>query len=251
MTEKKRTASQIRWLKEHFSDQYVQEAHRQGLRSRAHFKLEEIQGRDHIIGPSMSVVDLGAAPGGWSEYAVKCIGRRGRVVACDLLPMRPINGVDFIQGDFRDEKVLEELKKLVGTDRVDVVLSDMAPNMSGTTGVDQPKAMYLVELALDMCIDVLKEGGSFVVKVFNGEGTEEYLKTVRRLFRTVKIRKPDASRSRSREVYYVATGFRLSEGEQERQRRMAEYGEFLQDGADANDVQQGNADSAEQGIPQV
>jgi 23S rRNA (uridine2552-2'-O)-methyltransferase len=223
MTEKKRTSSQTRWLKEHFSDQYVQEAHRQGLRSRAHFKLEEIQGKDHVIGPSMTVVDLGAAPGGWSEYAVKCIGRKGRVVACDLLPMRPITGVDFIQGDFRDSQVLEELKKLVGSDRVDVVLSDMAPNMSGTTGVDQPKAMYLVELALDMCIDVLADGGSFVVKVFNGEGTEDYLKTVRRLFKTVKIRKPDASRARSREVYYVATGFKLSEAEQERQRKMAEF----------------------------
>ncbi len=226
MTVKKRTSSQTRWLKEHFSDQYVQEAHKQGLRSRAHFKLEEIQGKDHIIGPSMTVVDLGAAPGGWSEYAVKCIGKKGRVVACDILPMRPILGVDFIQGDFRQTQVLEQLKNLVGADRVDVVLSDMAPNMSGTTGVDQPKAMYLVELALDMCTDVLKNGGSFVVKVFNGEGSEEYLKTLRRLFGSVKVRKPDASRSRSREVYYVATAFRLNEAQAMKAKQMELYAQM-------------------------
>ncbi len=211
MADKKRTPSQTRWLKEHFNDQFVKEAHKQGLRSRAHFKLEEIQGKDHIIRPGMMVVDLGAAPGGWSEYAVKCIGKNGRVVACDLLPMRPILGVDFLQGDFRDLQVLNKLKEMLGTDRVDVVLSDMAPNMSGNQGVDQPRAMYLVELALDMCRDVLKENGSFVVKVFNGEGSEDFLRNVRKLFRQVKVRKPDASRARSREVYYVATGFRLKE----------------------------------------
>lgn len=208
MTAKKRTASQTRWLNEHFNDQYVQEAHKQGFRSRAHFKLEEIQQKDRLIKPNMVVVDLGAAPGGWSEYAVKCIGKKGRIIACDLLPMTPITGVDFIQGDFREQSVLDQIKELVGSDQVDVVLSDMAPNMSGTVGVDQPRAMYLVELALDMCLDVLKEGGSFIVKVFNGEGSEEYLKKVRSLFKTVKIRKPDASRARSREVYYVATGFK-------------------------------------------
>ena len=195
MTEKKRTPSQTRWLNEHFKDQYVQEAHKNGFRSRAHFKLEEIQQKDHI---------------GWSEYAVKCIGKKGRIIACDLLPMTPITGVDFIQGDFRDQEVLDKIKELIGTDKVDVVLSDMAPNMSGTLGVDQPRAMYLVELALDMCRDVLKFGGSMVVKVFNGEGTEDYLKQVRSLFTTVRVRKPDASRSRSREVYYVATGFKLN-----------------------------------------
>lgn len=208
MVDKKRTASQTRWLKEHFSDQYVQAAHKQGLRSRAHFKLEEIQGKDRIIKPNMSVVDLGAAPGGWSQYAVKCIGKNGRVVACDLLNMDPIPGVDFIQGDFRSEEVLQKLKELVGSEKVDVVLSDMAPNMSGNPGVDQPRSMYLVELALDMCRDVLKEGGSFVVKVFNGEGSEDFLKTVRAMFKVVKVRKPDASRARSREVYFVATGFK-------------------------------------------
>ncbi len=211
MADKKRTPSQTRWLKEHFNDQFVKEAHKQGLRSRAHFKLEEIQGKDRIIKPNMSVVDLGAAPGGWSEYAVKCIGKNGRVVACDILPMRPILGVDFLQGDFRELEVLNKLKELVGSDRVDVVLSDMAPNMSGNLGVDQPKAMYLVELALDMCRDVLKENGSFVVKVFNGEGSENFLRAVRSMFRQVKVRKPDASRARSREVYYVATGFKLNE----------------------------------------
>lgn len=208
MTDKKRTPSQKRWLKEHFDDKYVQEAQKQGLRSRAHFKLEEIQGKDRIIKPGMNVVDLGAAPGGWSEYAIKCVGKNGRVVALDILPMRPINGVDFIQGDFRQDEVLSQLRTLIGKERVDVVLSDMAPNMSGTAGVDMPRAMYLVELALDMCIDVLKRGGSFVVKVFNGEGSEGFLKQVRSMFDTVRVRKPDASRARSREVYYVATGFR-------------------------------------------
>ncbi len=207
MSSKKRTPSQTRWLKEHFSDRYVQEAHRQGLRSRAHFKLEELQGRDRILGPGMTAVDLGAAPGGWSEYAAGCVGRSGRIVACDLLPMRPIPGVEFVQGDFRDSGILSQIIGLVGENGADAVLSDMAPNMSGTTGVDQPRAMYLAELALDMCTDVLRQGGSLVVKVFNGQGSEDYIRSVRAVFRELKVRKPDASRSRSREVYLVASGF--------------------------------------------
>lgn len=213
MTKKKRTASQTRWLKEHFDDVYVQEAHKKGLRSRASFKIEEIQGRDSIIREGYKVVDLGAAPGGWSQYAIGCVGEHGRVVACDILPMTPINGVDFLCGDFREQEVLDKLLEIVGDDKVDVILSDMAPNMSGNINVDQPRAMYLVELAYDMCRRILRTGGSFVVKVFNGEGTEDYLKLLRRSFKEVKVRKPDASRLRSREVYYVGLGFKGSEVE--------------------------------------
>ncbi|MGN1394403.1 MAG: 23S rRNA (uridine(2552)-2'-O)-methyltransferase RlmE [Succinivibrionaceae bacterium] len=208
MAKKKRTASQTRWLKEHFDDVYVQEAHKQGLRSRASFKIEEIQEKDRIIKPDYKVVDLGAAPGGWSQYVATCVGEKGRVVACDILPMTPITGVDFLQGDFREQEVLDKLLEIVGDDKVDVILSDMAPNMSGNLGVDQPRAMYLVELAFDMCNQILKQNGSFVVKVFNGEGTEAYLRMLRQAFKEVRVRKPDASRARSREVYYVCLGFK-------------------------------------------
>lgn len=208
MSKKKRTASQSRWLQEHFKDVYVQEAHKQGLRSRASFKIEEIQERDRLFKPGYKVVDLGAAPGGWSQYATTCVGENGRVVACDILPMDPIYGVDFLQGDFREQSVLDELLRIVGDTKVDVVMSDMAPNMSGNLAVDQPRAMYLVELAFEMCNQILKKGGSFVVKVFNGEGTEAYLRMLRSAFKEVKVRKPDASRSRSREVYYVGLGFK-------------------------------------------
>lgn len=208
MSKKKRTASQSRWLQEHFKDVYVQEAHKQGLRSRASFKIEEIQERDRLFKPGYKVVDLGAAPGGWSQYATTCVGENGRVVACDILPMDPIYGVDFLQGDFREQSVLDELLRIVGDTEVDVVMSDMAPNMSGNLAVDQPRAMYLVELAFEMCNQILKKGGSFVVKVFNGEGTEAYLRMLRSAFKDVKVRKPDASRSRSREVYYVGLGFK-------------------------------------------
>lgn len=208
MTKKKRTASQSRWLKEHFDDVYVQEAHKQGLRSRASFKIEEIQGKDRIIRSGYNVVDLGAAPGGWSQYAVTCVGETGRVVACDILPMNPIFGVDFLQGDFREQEVLDQLLSIVGDTKVDVILSDMAPNMSGNLGVDQPRAMYLVELAYEMCNQILKKNGSFVVKVFHGEGSEQYLRTLRQSFKEVKVRKPDASRARSREVYFVCLGFK-------------------------------------------
>ncbi|WP_409422702.1 23S rRNA (uridine(2552)-2'-O)-methyltransferase RlmE [Pseudaeromonas sp. ZJS20] len=209
MSKKKRSASSSRWLKEHFDDKYVQQAQKQGLRSRAVFKIDEIQQRDRLIKPGMTVVDLGAAPGGWSQFAVEQVGSKGRVVACDILPMDPIAGVDFLQGDFRDEAVLAALLERVGDDKVDVLMSDMAPNMSGNLGVDQPRSMYLVELALDMCRQVLAPNGAFVVKVFQGAGFEEYLKEVRSLFSVVKSRKPDSSRARSREVYIVATGFKL------------------------------------------
>ena len=194
MTGKKRSASSSRWLQEHFSDKYVQQAQKKGLRSRAWFKLDEIQQSDKLFKPGMTVVDLGAAPGGWSQYVVTQIGGKGRIIACDLLPMDPIVGVDFLQGDFRDELVMKALLERVGDSKVQVVMSDMAPNM------------YLVELALEMCRDVLAPGGSFVVKVFQGEGFDEYLREIRSLFTKVKVRKPDSSRARSREVYIVATG---------------------------------------------
>ncbi|BCV44106.1 MAG: 23S rRNA (uridine(2552)-2'-O)-methyltransferase RlmE [Shewanella algae] len=209
MSGKKRTASSTRWMQEHFDDHYVKLAQKRGLRSRAAFKLEELQQKDQLIKPGMTVVDLGAAPGGWSQVAAKLVGEKGKVVACDILPMDPIVGVDFLQGDFREEKVLEALLTRVGEDKVDLVLSDMAPNMSGSDGVDQPRAMYLVELALDMCHQVLATNGSFAVKVFQGEGFDEYMKAVRQAFKTVKTRKPDSSRPRSREVYLVATGYKL------------------------------------------
>ncbi|ENQ0977791.1 23S rRNA (uridine(2552)-2'-O)-methyltransferase RlmE [Proteus mirabilis] len=209
MANKKRSASSSRWLQEHFSDKYVQQAKKKGFRSRAWFKLEEIQQSDNIFKPGMTVVDLGAAPGGWSQYVVQQLGNKGRIIACDLLPMDPIVGVDFLQGDFRDELVLKALLDRVGDNKVQVVMSDMAPNMSGTPAVDIPRSMYLVELALDMCRDVLAPGGSFIVKVFQGEGFDEYLGQIRSLFTKVKVRKPDASRSRSREVYIVATGCKL------------------------------------------
>ncbi|MBI0157589.1 MULTISPECIES: 23S rRNA (uridine(2552)-2'-O)-methyltransferase RlmE [Gilliamella] len=208
MSNKKRSASSTRWLSEHFNDRFVQQAQKKGLRSRAWFKLEEIQKSDKLFKPGITVVDLGAAPGGWSQYVASLIGNKGRIIACDLLPMDPIVGVDFLQGDFRDEAVLNALLERVGEEKVQVVMSDMAPNMSGQPAVDIPRAMYLVELALDMCKDVLAPNGSFIVKVFQGEGFEEYLKTVRSLFKTVKIRKPEASRARSREVYIVAMGMK-------------------------------------------
>lgn len=204
---KKRTASQTRWLHEHFNDHYVKEAHKLGLRSRASFKLEELQKRDRLIKPGDKVVDLGAAPGGWSEFAVKCVGESGQVIACDILPIRPIAGVTFLQGDFREDSVFGKLYSLIGGG-ADVVLSDMAPNMSGNKTIDQPRSMLLTELALDMARRVLRKGGTFAVKVFTGAGSQEFLAELRKDFAVVKVRKPDASRDRSSEVYMVATGFK-------------------------------------------
>lgn len=198
-----------RWLKEHFDDKYVLEAQKKGYRSRALFKIEEIQQKDKLLKPGMTVVDLGAAPGGWSQYAAGVVGDEGQVIACDILPMDPLPGVSFLQGDFREEAVLDALLERIQPDMVDVVLSDMAPNMSGNLASDQPRAMYLVELALDMCRQVLAPNGSFAVKVFQGEGFDQYLADVRSMFKVVKIRKPDSSRNSSREVYIVATGYKL------------------------------------------
>jgi len=209
MTKKKHSASSKRWLQEHFDDHYVKQAQKQGLRSRAVFKLEEIQKRDNLLKRGQTVVDLGAAPGGWSQYATEVVGDDGRVIACDILEMDPIAGVEFLQGDFREESVLNALLERVGDDKVDVVMSDMAPNFSGNPNVDIPRSMYLVELALDMCHQVLARHGAFVVKVFQGEGSEAFLREVRKAFKVVKVRKPDSSRARSREVYLVATGYKL------------------------------------------
>ena len=209
MTKKKRSASSTRWLKEHFDDHFVQKAQKLGLRSRAAFKLEEINQQDKLIKPGMTVVDLGSAPGSWSQFCVGVVGGNGTIIACDILPMDPINGVSFLQGDFREEAVLDALLGRINGQNVDVVLSDMAPNMSGNDTTDQARSIYLVELALDMCQKVLKQNGSFVVKVFQGDGFEQFLKDVRSAFTTVKIRKPDSSRARSRETYIVATGFKV------------------------------------------
>lgn len=205
---KKNTRSKTskQWLREHFNDEYVQRAQQEGYRSRAVYKLLEIQKRDRIIKPGMTVVDLGAAPGGWSEIVRNLVGKNGRVIATDILPMDPIDGVDFVQGDFHEEAVFEKLMEIIGNQPVDLVLSDMAPNMSGMDAVDQPRSMYLVELALDMARQILKPGGDMLVKVFQGEGSEAYFKELRSEFERLMIRKPKASRPRSSEVYALARG---------------------------------------------
>ncbi|MFC6276744.1 23S rRNA (uridine(2552)-2'-O)-methyltransferase RlmE [Psittacicella hinzii] len=208
MTKKNVSVSSRRWLNEHFKDEYVKKAHANKLRSRAYFKLEEIQRTDRIFRKDMIVVDLGAAPGGWSQYVGEIIGANGKVIACDILPMDPLFNVEFLQGDFREESVLNQLMEMINNRPVDVILSDMAPNFSGNPNVDIPRAMYLCELALDMVQQTLTKGGSFVIKIFHGEGFEEYLKQVRSMFKTVRIRKPDASRDRSREVYIVALDYK-------------------------------------------
>ena len=203
-----RSKSSQRWLQEHNSDQYVKRSQQEGYRSRASYKLIELDNKDRLFQPCMTVVDLGAAPGGWSQVAVKLVGNKGRVVASDILLMDSIAGVDFVQGDFTEESVLKEILDALGDNLADLVISDMAPNMSGMRAVDQPKAMYLVELALDMARQVLKPGGNYAAKVFHGEGFDEYLKDMRSSFQKVVTRKPESSRARSREVYLVAKGFK-------------------------------------------
>jgi len=206
---KKRSSSRA-WLKEHRDDPFVQQAQKEGYRSRACYKLMELNKRDRLIKPGMTVLDLGSAPGGWSQVAAELVGHKGRVVASDILAMDNIAGVEFLQGDFTEESVFDELLNRLGDDAVDVVLSDMAPNMSGIDAVDQPRSIYLVELAVDMAIRVLAPGGGFVSKVFQGEGFDDVLAQCRANFQKVNTRKPEASRPRSREVYLVATGFRGS-----------------------------------------
>lgn len=203
-----RSKSSGRWLAEHFHDEYVKLAQEQGFRSRAVFKLKEIQERDDLIKPGMAVLDLGAAPGGWSQYALRQVGKRGRVVALDILPMEPIAGVTFIQGDFKDDAILEKLHAVLAGSGVDVVLSDMAPNLSGNKVVDQPRSMFLAELALETARNVLSEGGTFLVKLFQGSGSDAFQRDVNATFAKTLIRKPKASRTRSNEVYLLARGFK-------------------------------------------
>lgn len=200
--------SSRRWLQDHLRDGFVKKAKRLGYRSRAVFKLEEIQKRDRVLSPGMTVVDLGAAPGGWSQYVSKIVGPEGRVIALDLLPIEPITpNVEILQGDFTEEETWWRLLQTVGDRRVDVVLSDMAPNLSGTKSVDQPRAIYLAELAFDAALRLLRPGGAFLVKLFQGEGFEDYQKQIRRFFSKVAFRKPKASRDRSREIYLLARDF--------------------------------------------
>ncbi len=205
----KKSKSSRRWLERHFKDEFVLQAQKEGYRSRAVYKLLEIQQQDRPLRPGQVVVDLGAAPGGWSQVAQNIVGKQGVVIALDILPMEPLPGVEFIQGDFREEETLLQLRKLLAGRRVDLVISDMAPNISGMAAVDQPRAIYLCELALDFAQEVLQPGGGMVVKLFQGEGFDQYILDARAQFARVVTRKPKASRPRSREVYLVAEGFKL------------------------------------------
>lgn len=195
-------------MREHFDDPYVKKSQKDGYRSRAVYKLEELDQKYKLLGKGVTVVDLGAAPGGWSQYVAYKMGSQGKIFALDILEMDPLPDVDFIQGDFREEAVLNQLLDKIGKHKADLVLSDMAPNMSGVDAVDQPRGMYLCELALELAQTVLAKGGNYVVKVFQGEGFDDYIRQCREVFDKVLIRKPDASRGRSREVYVVGIGYK-------------------------------------------
>jgi 23S rRNA (uridine2552-2'-O)-methyltransferase len=203
-----RSKTSKQWLKEHFDDVYVRQSQERGYRSRASFKLLEIQQQDGLIQPGMTVVDLGAAPGGWSQVAAELVGDKGRVIASDILPMDSLAGVEFLQGDFTQQEVLDRLLESLPEKAADLVISDMAPNMSGMKDIDQPRVMHLAELALDLARIVLKPKGCFLVKVFQGEGYEVLQRELRNSFSSVKVRKPKASRARSSEIYLLAAGFR-------------------------------------------
>ncbi len=203
-----KSRSSRRWLQEHETDRFVQQSRKDGYRSRASYKLLALDDKDRLFRPGMTVVDLGAAPGGWSQVAVARVGASGRVLASDILPMDSIAGVDFIQGDFTEDSVFEQLLSAMAGEQADIVISDMAPNISGIKSVDQPRAMYLVELAVEMAGRILKPGGDFVAKVFQGEGFDQLVLDLRKTYTRVVVRKPDASRSRSREVYLVAKHYR-------------------------------------------
>lgn len=203
-----RSKSSHNWLREHFNDPFVKQAQKDGYRSRASYKLLEIQEKDKLIRPGMSVIDLGAAPGGWSQVTSRLIGGQGRLIASDILEMDSIPDVTFIQGDFTEDAVLHSILEAVGNSHVDLVISDMAPNMSGTPEVDMPRAMFLCELALDLATRVLRPGGDFLIKIFQGEGFDVYLKDVRSKFDKVQMRKPSSSRDRSREQYLLGRGFK-------------------------------------------
>lgn len=204
-----RSKSSSRWLQEHFNDPYVRQAQEQGYRSRAVFKLLEIQEKDRLLRPGMTVIDLGAAPGGWSQVAAGLVGVKGLVIASDILPMEPLPGVHFVLGDFREEAVFAALLAVLGDRQADLVISDMAPNMSGERSVDQPRAMYLAELALELARRVLRPGGDLLLKTFQGEGVDAYRKEMRQSFRQLLVRKPGASRARSSEVYLLGRGFEM------------------------------------------
>jgi 23S rRNA (uridine2552-2'-O)-methyltransferase len=203
-----KSKSSRRWLHEHQKDQYVRRSRKDGYRSRASYKLLELNEQARLFCPGQTVVDLGAAPGGWSQVAATLVGTRGRVIASDLLPMDDIAGVEFVQGDFTEAAIYKEIIDCIGEHGADLVISDMAPNMSGIREVDQPRSMYLVELSVEFAYRVLRPGGIYVCKVFQGEGFDQLLKDVRVNFDKVSAKKPDASRSRSREVYWVAKGYR-------------------------------------------
>ncbi len=203
-----RSKSSSRWLKEHFDDPFVKMAQKDGYRSRASYKLLEVQEKDRILRPGMTVIDLGSAPGGWSQVTSRVIGDKGTLIASDILPMAAIADVTFIEGDFTEERVFNEIMDAVGNNPVDLVISDMAPNMSGVRTADQAAAMYLCELALDLASKVLRPGGDFLIKVFHGEGFDAYLRDVRNRFEKVQMRKPASSRDRSREQYLLARGMR-------------------------------------------
>ncbi|MFZ9194301.1 MAG: RlmE family RNA methyltransferase [Burkholderiales bacterium] len=196
------------WMQEHVTDPYVRKAQAEGMRSRAAYKLQQLAERDHLLKPGMVVVDLGCAPGGWAQVAGRMVGSEGRVIGVDLLEMLPVPGVRFVQGDFGDDSVLAEVEKYLEARPVDLVLSDMAPNMSGVASVDQARSIGLAELALDFAVNHLKPQGNFLVKVFQGSGFEELVAEIRRRFAKVMIRKPEASRSRSNEVYLVGKGLK-------------------------------------------
>ncbi len=206
--QKNQSVSSQRWLKAHHNDFYVKKARQQGYLSRAAYKLLELQEKDHLLRSGMTVLDLGAAPGGWSQVAVELVGQTGKVIALDILPMTPLVGVDFIQGDFTELSVLQRLQQrvfeLTNKQTVDAVISDMAPNLSGQMTIDQPRSLMLVDLALDCALQFLRVGGCFVAKVFQGSGVDAWIKQVRQHFQQVKIRKPTASRAQSREIYVVA-----------------------------------------------
>ncbi|MDY6920538.1 MAG: 23S rRNA (uridine(2552)-2'-O)-methyltransferase RlmE [Pseudomonadota bacterium] len=205
-----RSKTSGKWLREHFDDPYVQRAKEEGWRSRAVYKLLEINDKDQLLKPGYTVLDLGAAPGGWSQLAVQRVGDPGLVVASDILAMDPIPGVEFLQGDFHEQSVYQQLLDIIGKRPVDLVMSDMAPNMSGMSAVDQPRSMYLAELALDMARRILKQNGNFLVKVFQGEGLPELRREMQRSFSNLLTRKPAASRPRSNEIYLLGKGFRGS-----------------------------------------
>jgi 23S rRNA (uridine2552-2'-O)-methyltransferase len=203
----KRSKSSSRWLAEHANDEFVKRAQKEGWRSRAVFKLAQIQDNERLLRPGIRCVDLGAAPGGWSQYAARIVGASGRIVATDILPMDALPGVEFVLGDFREEAVLGQVLERVGSDKVDLVMSDMAPNMAGIDAVDQPRSMYLAELALEFADRVLTPGGDLLVKLFQGAGFEQFMRDARRRYGRVVTKKPKASRSRSPETYLLARQF--------------------------------------------